>query len=431
MAIEFMMPQLGLTMTEGTISKWFKSVGDAIAVGELLVEVETEKITNQLESTVAGTVLDILVPEGSAVPVQTAIALIGKPGEQASRTVESTVAAPADIIDVTDKAPGVALQLSSAVGKRVMASPFARKLAKEQGIDLTIVTGTGPGGRVVERDVVGFIKRTTVKATPLAARIADDFGLDLHAIKKESRIMKDDVIALLSKRESSVTEFSTSVVSVTGMRKVIAERMSVSWQTVPHVNMTAEVDMTAASDVKKSLGIAAGRKISFTEIIIRCAAHALGEFKIVNASMITDTIQLHESINIGVAVALENGLIVPVIKNADKKSIIAVGKEIGELSLKARQGLLSRDEISGGTFTVTNLGMFGIDHFTPIINQPESAILGVCRVVEKAVVSEGSIVIRPMMNLCLSFDHRLIDGAVGARFLSRIRQLLEQPLLLL
>ena len=273
MAIEFMMPQLGLTMTEGTISKWFKSVGDAIAVGELLVEVETEKITNQLESTVAGTVLDILVPEGSAVPVQTAIALIGKPGEQASRTVESTVAAPADIIDVTDKAPGVALQLSSAVGKRVMASPFARKLAKEQGIDLTIVTGTGPGGRVVERDVVGFIERTTVKATPLAARIADDFGLDLHAIKKESRIMKDDVIALLSKRESSVTEFSTSVVSVTGMRKVIAERMSVSWQTVPHVNMTAEVDMTAASDVKKSLGIAAGRKISFTEIITVSYTH--------------------------------------------------------------------------------------------------------------------------------------------------------------
>ena len=204
-----------------------------------------------------------------------------------------------------------------------------------------------------------------------------------------------------------------------------------SWQNVPHVNMTAEVDMTEASVLKSKLGAASGKKISFTEIIIRCAAQALREYKNVNASLQTDKIQFHDSINVGVAVALDNGLIVPVIRNADYKSVVELRDEIAELGQKARQGALSQDEIRGGTFTVTNLGMFGVDHFTPIINQPESAILGVCRVVERAVVREGAIVIRPMMNLCLSFDHRLIDGAVGAQFLARIRQLLEQPLLLL
>jgi pyruvate dehydrogenase E2 component (dihydrolipoamide acetyltransferase) len=215
------------------------------------------------------------------------------------------------------------------------------------------------------------------------------------------------------------------------MRKVIAERMSMSWQNAPHVNMTTEVDMTSATALKEKLTKASGRNISFTDIIVKCVAQTLQEFPVVNASLIEGKIVSHNHVNVGIAVALENGLIVPVVKHANFKTIANIREEIFSLSDKARNGGLSADELSQGTFTVTNLGMFGVDHFTPIINPPESAILGVCRIVERPVVKCGEVVIKPMMNLCLSFDHRLVDGAVGAQYLARLRQLLEEPLLLL
>jgi pyruvate dehydrogenase E2 component (dihydrolipoamide acetyltransferase) len=224
---------------------------------------------------------------------------------------------------------------------------------------------------------------------------------------------------------------SPAAVPLTGMRKVIAERMSMSWQTSPHVNMTVEVDMTAAMELKEKLTQATGQKITFTDIIVKCAALALKEFPVVNASLIDGKIVSHDQVNVGIAVALDNGLIVPVIRNADHKTVTTVRQEIASLSSKARSGGLSADDMNQGTFTVSNLGMFGIDHFTPIINPPQSAILGVCRIVDRAIVDGGEIAVRPMMNLCLSFDHRLIDGALGAQFLARLRQLLEQPLLLL
>ncbi len=231
--------------------------------------------------------------------------------------------------------------------------------------------------------------------------------------------------------DSGVVNAASTAVPLTGMRKVIAERMSMSWQTVPHVNMTAEIDMSAASDLRQKLTQASEVKISYTDIIVKSTTQALTDFPMVNSSLVDGEIVSHEAVNVGIAVALENGLIVPVIKNANYKTITAVHEEIVSLSTKARNGGLGKEEISEGTFTVSNLGMFGIDHFTPIINQPESAILGVCRIIDRPVVQDGAVVIKPIMNLCLSFDHRLIDGAVGAQFLARLRQLLEQPLLLL
>jgi pyruvate dehydrogenase E2 component (dihydrolipoamide acetyltransferase) len=286
---------------------------------------------------------------------------------------------------------------------------------------------------VVERDVVGFIKRNAAKATPLAAKLAFELGVDLAGIAKDSRIMKGDVLAARSKPAATagVPAVAASGAAIAGIRKVISERMIQSWHTAPHVNLTVEVDMTEAVDLKNKMTQATGNKFSFTEIIAKCAAHALGEFKTVNASLIDGKIYYHEFAHIGVAVALDNGLIVPVVKNAEQKSLTALREDIRSLSETARRGELLPDDISGGTFTITNLGMFGVDHFTPIINQPESAILGVCRVVERPVVRNGKIEIRPMMNLCLSFDHRLIDGSVAAQFMARMRQLLEQPLLLL
>lgn len=433
MATEFIMPQLGLTMTEGTISKWFKNVGDPVAVGDLLVEVETEKISNQLESTLQGTILEILVPEGGIAPVKAPIVVIGAPGEKVERSAGiPTVVTGVEVAENACEVSAPPEPSRHAGSGRIMASPYAKKIAKEQKIDLGVVTGTGPGGRVVERDVVGFIERNKIRTTPLAAKVAEEFSVDLSAIKKESRIMKEDVLAMASAKGSATDSFQPLPgVPVSGMRKVISERMSMSWQTSPHVNMTVEVDMSAATDLKNILSKASGQKVSFTEIIIKCASLALTEYKTVNASLIAGRIYTHEVVNVGVAVALDDGLIVPVIKNAAYKTVKALRDEISKLSQKARQGTLTPDEVESGTFTVTNLGMFGVDQFTPIINQPESAILGVCRIVERPVVVEGAIVIRPMMNLCLSFDHRLIDGAVGAKFLARLRQLLEQPLLLI
>lgn len=431
MATEFKMPQLGLTMTEGGISKWLKNVGDTIAVGDLLVEVETDKIVNQVEATAAGTLLAILVPEGSSAPVQSVLALIGNAGEKldaaAPAAPATEAAAPAHPAEV----PAVPTAKPLADGERLKASPIAKKMAAELGVDLTVVTGTGPGGRIKERDVADYSQRNPGKASPLASKLANEMGVDLAKIEKDSRIMKADVLAFASNAgHAAQASMASEGVPVSGMRKVIAERMSQSWHTSPHVNMTAEVDMTEASALRASLSAIEKKKISFTEIIVKCAARALSEHKTLNASFIDGKSYLHESVNVGIAVALDNGLIVPVIRNAPHKSVGALHDEIAELGQKARQGTLKQEEYQGGTFTVTNLGMFGVDHFTPIINQPESAILGVCRVVERAVVVDGAIVIRPMMNLCLSFDHRMIDGAVGAKFLKRIRQLLEQPLLL-
>jgi pyruvate dehydrogenase E2 component (dihydrolipoamide acetyltransferase) len=432
MAVEFMMPQLGLTMTEGTVTKWFKAVGDKVAIGEILVEVETDKITNQLESTIEGVLLTILVPEGTVAPVKAPLAVIGNPGEKIERAGPVGMQASETSREVSPHASATERKLVAA-GARLKASPLAKKIASEKNIDLTLVTGTGPDGRVVERDVLNFMKRNTAKATPLAAKLAAEHGVDLASIAKESRIMKDDVLAALSKpiAADGVPEVAVSGATIAGIRKVISERMSLSWHTAPHVNLTVEVDMTEAAELKNKMTQATGNKFSFTEIIAKCATHALNEFKTVNASLIDGKIYYHEFAHIGVAVALDNGLIVPVVKNAKQKSLAALREEIRSLSEKARRGELLPDDIRGGTFTITNLGMFGVDYFTPIINQPESAILGVCRVIERPVVQNGKIEIRPMMNLCLSFDHRLIDGPVAAQFMARMRQLLEQPLLLL
>ncbi|MHC1762635.1 MAG: dihydrolipoamide acetyltransferase family protein [Negativicutes bacterium] len=429
MATEYKMPQLGLTMTEGTVTKWFKSVGESVAVGEILVEVSTDKITNQLESSIAGVVLKILVPEGGVAPVQATIAVIGQPGEKvaAVATVQPAreqVAADRPVATLEDK-PLVG------DGKRIKASPYAKKIAKEKGIDLSVVTGTGPDGRIVERDVLAFAASvpTAAKTSPLAAKLASELGVDLSNINKDGRIMKDDVLAAAKATVAAPVAARTKPLA--GMRKVIADRMQQSWNTAPHVHLTVDIDMTNAIVFKELLAKASGQKASVTEIIIKCAAQVLIEMPVVNASIIGNQIVYHDDTAVGVAVSLDDGLIVPVIRDADKKTIREIRAAVVDLGIRARAGKLLPDEISGGTFTVTNLGMFGTDHFTPIINPPESAILAVCRTVEKPVIQNGQIVVRPMCSCVLGFDHRLIDGAVGARYMARFRELMENPALLL
>ena len=433
MAAEFTMPQLGLTMTEGTVLNWLKSVGDPVALGDILVEVETEKVNYEVESTLEGVLLEILVPAGDIAKVKAPIAVIGQPGEKVEKSVPEPVASsvPAESdLPASDPEPAAGAG-SGEAGGRIKASPIAKRLAREANIELGNLKGTGPDGRIVERDVRQYLEEGKVKASPLAAKIATENRIDLSSIQKDERIMKEDVLAHMAQGTSETTPAPSVKEPLTGMRKIIAERMSMSWQTSPHVNMTVEVDMTSATDLKAKLVEAAGQKVSLTDIIVKCAAFALKEFPVVNASLQDDQIVSHSQINIGIAVALENGLTVPVIRDADRKTISGLREAIVSLSEKARSGKLSADDLNQGTFTVSNLGMYGIDHFTPIINPPQSAILGVCRVVDRPIVETGQVVIRPIMNLCLSFDHRLIDGAVGAQFLARLQQLLEQPLLLL
>ncbi|MEG6584359.1 dihydrolipoamide acetyltransferase family protein [Dendrosporobacter sp. 1207_IL3150] len=426
MAANIIMPQLGLTMTEGTVVKWLKAVGDSVAKGEVIVEITTDKIGGQIEAPLDGTLLAITVGEGNIAPVASTIGVVGISGE--SVIIEETAALQSLEGNCPEKAPSSANIMAISHPDFIKASPAAKKLARDNNIDLALVTATGPDGRVVERDVKAYLSKVTAKpkTSPLAAKLADEHNIEPSTINKQGRIMSSDILNAASK----VIEKSQKSVPLAGIRKIIAERMSLSWHTAPHVTISMAVDMTAAAALKSKLSQNA-EKYSFTEIIIKCSAAALKELPIVNASIIDKAIVQHQEINIGVAVALEDGLIVPVIRTADKFSITGLRDSIRDLSTRARNGTLTADEISGGTFTVTNLGMYGVDVFTPVINPPESAILGVCRIQETPVVLNGQICIRPMMNLCLSFDHRLIDGALAAKFLNRVKQLLENPLLLL
>lgn len=431
MATEIVMPQLGLTMTEGTIVKWRKNVCDEVKTGEVLAEITTDKITNEIEAPCDGVVLMIKVPEGETVPVKSLIALIGTEGEAVDEATQDNTEVTADKTEevFTEDAP---IEVDAkTTGEWIKASPAARKLARNNNIDLALITATGPNDRIVERDVKSFIEsEQQVRITPLAAKAAQEHGVDIHRIKVEGRITKDDVMTYVQKEVAADSE-TKEIEPLTGMRKVIAERMTMSWQTTPHVNMTTEVDMLAASELKKRIEKALGEKVSFTEIIVKCVAKALSEFKMLNNSIVNNGVKVNSDINIGVAVAISNGLVVPVIRNADRLSISGLKDELKKTVAKAREGQFTPDDLTGGTFTISNLGMLGVDQFTPVINPPEAAILGVCRMVEKPIVVNGEIIVRPRMNLCLSFDHRLIDGALAAQFLQRISSFLEEPLLLI
>ena len=430
MATQIMMPQLGLTMTEGTVSKWLKQVGDEVQAGDLLVEVSTDKITNQIEASISGVLLKIVVQEGQVVPVKSVLAYIGEMGEKVDETEAVSAEGEEEVVPPEVKREEIQKSGSATPTDRVKISPRARKMAAERGIAVGEIIGTGPDGRIVARDVEGYVakpSREKISSSPLARKIADEHGVDINKLEKDGRIMSQDVLEQVQSSSASPLEGT----ALSGMRKVIADRLSQSWQQAPHVHMTVEVNMSEAMALKYRLQEKMNVKISFTELVVKACAQAIKEFPQFNEFITDGKVFTSPTINIGMAVAIDNGLVVPVIKDAYGKSLLALRQEIAELGGKAREGRLTPDHMSGGTFTVSNLGMYEVDHFTPVINPPESAILGVCRTVEKPVVICGEICICPMMNLVMSFDHRLIDGAVGAQFMRRLRQLLEEPLLMI
>ena len=386
MADRIVMPKLGLTMDTGVVTSWHKKEGDKIEKGEILFEVETDKIVNEIESPFSGTVLNILVNEGAEVKVQTLLAVVGQPGEDISDIISGGVPLQEKAEKPEKAEKEVAVSAPSSCEKsEVKITPRARKLIAKLGLDPSEFAGFG-NKRVTEDDVKKFAGQKKVTGT------AD----------------KDDI----------------KKIPLSGMRKRIADKMTQSKQTAPHIYFRTCVDATAITALRANFPDKNDRP-SFNDIIIKAAADALENLPDVNVSLINGEIVYHPQINIGLAVGLESGLIVPVIKNADKLSLAEVHRQTVALAQKTKAGVLSGDDVTGGTFTITNLGMYQIDEFTAIINPPESAILAIGRTQQKPFVHDGKIAVRPEMNLTLSVDHRVIDGLLAAKFLEKIKTQLE------
>ena len=438
------MPLLGQTMEEGTITRWLKREGEEVRKGEPILEVMTDKANMEVEAPVSGVLRKILAVEDAIVPIKEPIAVIGKADEPiddvlsaaaAAEPAEAPVAAPERVSSST--APPAEIT----AGERVFSSPRARMVASEHDVDIKSMAGrgTGPGGRITEKDVIAFVESAPAaekpKVTPLAGRVAAEAGVDLTAVKGTGvagRITRDDVLRTVGE---APRPSAGRVIPMTGMRKAVAENVARSARNAPHVTLVSEVDMTECVNLRKQLAPefekSHGVKISFTDLIAKAAAKAIEDHPIVNATLEEDRITVHDEINIGVAVALEDGLVAPVVRDARTKSIPRISAELKDLASRARSGGLSAADYQGGTFTITNLGSYGVDVFDPIINPPQVAILGVCRIVDKPVVLGGQFAIRSMMNLCLSFDHRALDGAPAAEYLARLKQILENPYTLL
>ena len=443
MAKVIVMPKLGLTMTEGTVSKWLKNEGDAVKEGEPLFEVETDKLTNTIEATASGTLLKILAKEGNTLPCLAGVAVIGEPNEDISELVPGEAPKAEAPAPAPAAAPAAPAAPAKAPGGRVVASPAAKKLAKELGLDIALVPGTGPGGRITEEDVKKFkaapppppeppkpAPEPGPKASPLAAKAAAELGMDLKDVPhKGGRILAADILAAVSAPAAQEGP-REEVKRMNGMRKAIARNMQNSHMTSPTVTFNLGCDVTELARLRARLK-AEDIKVSYTDILVKLVAVALREFPLLNCSVDGDNIIYKNYVNMGVAVALDNGLVVPNVRDADKKGLREISAEVKELANLARTGGLPMDRLSGGTFTITNLGMYGIESFSPIINQPEVAILGVNTIVEKPVVIDGEICVRPILNLSLTADHRVVDGSVAAQFLQRVKKLIECPALVL
>ena len=411
MAYEILMPQLGLTMEEGTVSSWLKHEGDAVKAGEAILEITTDKLTNEVTSEHDGVLLKIVAQEGEDIPVKGLLGYIGEAGEQvggaaAPAAVPFEAAAPA-----AASAAVIAPAAVSAGGARIRISPFARKLAANMGVDYSALTGSGPSGRIVAKDI--YAAAEARKSAPAAAPAAPAAAPAAPAAKKGGlELMEGDTIAKLS-----------------GMRKVVAERMLQSHTEIPPVTQNTKVDVTALMKFRKSLIETAGKKFSVNDLILKATAKVLRAHPEVLVSYDNGQVIQRAHVNLGMAVALDAGLIVPVIRDADKMGLDELAAKAKDLATRAKENKLTTDEYKGSTFSVSNLGMFGIETFTPIVNQPDAGILGVCAIQDELVMDdEGNISKHQVMRLSFTYDHRLIDGAVAAKFIMDLRDLLQSPM---
>ncbi len=443
MATEVLMPKLGLTMTEGTIEEWKFQEGDAVKAGDVLFSVATDKLTNDVECDTDGTLLKILLPEGETAPCKSVIAWIGQPGEAVPSVEAAAPTAVPDAVITEDTLPAAAAAAvpARAAGAYVQATPLAKKLAREKGYDLAAIPGTGPKGVVVARDVESFVSGP--KTSPMAAKLAAELGVDVSKLNVSGRVMKADVLAAAGVGTSAPAETpQTSAAGdnddppqkVNPLRRTIAANMTESWHTSPRVTFTYAVDVTAMKELRAKLKDRLqeqGIKLTYNHILMKVVSRALTEFPDLNASFADNMLTRHKHVNMGLAVAKGDGLIVPNVKHCESKSLAEIARETENLIEAVRSGKIGMEDMTGGTFTISSLGPYGVRNFSPIINQPELAILGVCDMVDTPVVRDGQIVIRPMMNLCLTADHRVVDGVMACKFMKRVVELLENPYMLL
>jgi pyruvate dehydrogenase E2 component (dihydrolipoamide acetyltransferase) len=443
MAEELFIPKLGQTVEQVTLLNWLVKDGDQVKQGQEVLEVETDKAVFNVEAVDDGFIHIGPFQAGQIVPVLTVVALIGAQDET-FQTPETDKAAPPEVSEAAPNEATASAQTQATTvhpSEKVFASPRARRLASQKDVALEHVTPTGGGGiRVTEADVLAYLS-TEVKVSPVAKRMAADAGLDLRSIQgsgQHGEITKADVTAAMTAAPSQApTHLPLPPMAVSeslplaGVRKVIAERMSLSAQSTARVTLLMDADATELVTLREKLkakhegewGFAPG----YNELLAKACAIALRRFPYMNARLNGEVIERLNDVNIGIAVDAEQGLIVPVIKNVDQKDLQNVGAEFRQYVEEIRSSKINPDHISGGSFTITNLGMFDVDGFTPVINLPEAAILGVGRIAPKPVVLDEQIVIRKMVTLSLAFDHRLTDGAPAARFLQYIKQLVEEP----
>ena len=416
------MPKLSDTMTEGVVAEWHKKIGDTVANGELIAEIETDKATMEFESFYDGVLLHIGVEKAKAAPVNAILAIIGQAGEDISGllsqqatsaavtetpVVETVVPVEAPVVASPVERPAAVAPVAPVTTNsapvtsdgRVFASPLAKKLAEEKGINIHQVHGTGDGGRIVKRDVDHFVPYTPASTTNFSAT---------------------------SSMEESYTDETVSQ-----MRKVIARRLAESKFTAPHFYLTVEVNMENAIAARKVLNAQEGVKVSFNDMVVKAVAMSLKKHPAINSSWLGDVIRRNHHVHIGVAVAVEDGLLVPVVRFADTKGLAQIGEEVKSFAQKAKDKKLQPSDWEGNTFTISNLGMFGIDSFTAIVNPPDSCILAVGGISEVPVVKNGQVVPGNIMKLTLSCDHRVVDGASGASFLQTLKGYLEQPVKML
>ena len=409
------MPRLSDTMTEGTVAAWLKKVGDKVSEGDILAEIETDKATMEFESFYSGTLLHIGIQEGASAPVDSVLAIIGPEGTDVSGVLsggakpaaktekkEEIAAEPKE-----EKQPSTSETATNNTG-RIFASPLAKKIAQDKGIDLSQVKGTGENGRIVKSDVENFTPETKAQTAE---------------VKSES--VKPAQVAVPA-GETKVEEVKNSQ-----MRKTIARRLAESKFTAPHYYLTVELNMDNAMEARKTINSLPDTKVSFNDMVVKACAMALKKHPQVNSTWTDAATIINHHVNVGVAVAVEDGLVVPVVNHTDLLSLSQIGTAVKDLAGKARNKKLQPKEMEGSTFTVSNLGMFGIEEFTSIINQPNSAILSVGAIIEKPVVKNGQIVVGNTMKVTLACDHRTVDGATGAEFLQTLKHYIENPVTML
>lgn len=422
MPINIEMPKLSDTMTEGTLVAWRKKVGDTVEIGDIIADIETDKATMEMEAFDEGTIVDIKVSEGSKAPVGAVLAILAEDGEDVDLSADTS--APAAAAPAPASAPTASAAVSAAAsapavatdGSRIKASPLARKIATAKGIDISSITGSGPGGRIVKDDVENAQLKPAA-ATPCCAAPAAAPA------------------PLATKSISPTVADGDQILPLSSMRKIIAERLLTSKQTIPHFYLHVEVDAAPLMQMRTQINAQAdqshGNKYSVNDFVVKAMINACQAVPAVNASFNGDSIVQFANVGVSVAIAVEDGLVTPVVKNAQSKSLLQISQEIKDMAVRARDKKLKPSEFDGGTITISNLGAWGIESFDAIVNPPQAAILSVGGIIEKAVSVKGQIQSGLRMNIGLSCDHRVVDGAVAANFLNEVKKLIEQPSLML